>query len=39
MTCKQAFTRSFELYQQGVKHKVSRINGKWTVVVNCGDVK
>lgn len=33
MSCKQAFIRSFELYQQGIKHKIFKINGKWSVTV------
>lgn len=33
MSVQQAFTRSFELYKLGVKHKIQRINGKWVVIV------
>lgn len=33
MTVKQAFTRSFELYKLGVKHKIFKISGKWSIVV------
>ena len=33
MTVKEAFTRSFELYQMNIKHKLQRINGKWVVIV------
>lgn len=33
MSVQQAFTCSFELYKLGVKYKIQRINGKWSVVL------
>ena len=33
MNVNQAFEVSWKLYQKGIKHKIFKINGKWSVTV------